>query len=67
MAESTLKQESTILPEFFGNLIGAVNSASRVVLKTTEGVERAVDGVDRLATTALSIQSKKLEAKLEAL
>jgi len=64
--QSTLEQPS-LLPEFIGNLLESVNSTSRIILKTSLAVERGVDGVDKLATTALTIQSKRLEAKLEAL
>jgi hypothetical protein len=53
-----------MLPEFFGNAVKSLNSASRIILKTCEGTERAVDGIDRIATLALQQQTLRLEREL---
>ena len=56
----------SLLPESVRNIIASVNCASRVVLATCEGTERAVDGIDKVATTMLAQQQKRLLAELEA-
>ena len=58
--------QRSLLPESVRNLIESVNCASRVVLATCEGTERAVDGIDKVATTMLAQQQKRLMAELEA-
>lgn len=54
----------SMLPESVRNIIKSVNCASRVVLATCEGTERAVNGVDELATTMLKQQQTRLLAEL---
>lgn len=66
MKAITKKQESSLLPEFVGNLIKSVNSASRVVLKTTESCERLVDGLDELATIGISNHADRLRKQLKS-
>mgnify|MGYP001178317132 FL=1 len=56
----------SILPESVRNIIASVNCASRVVLKTCEGTERAVTGVDEVATLMLKQQQQRLIAEMEA-
>ena len=56
----------SLLPESVRNLIESVNCASRIVLKTCEGTERAVTGIDEVATLTLRQQRLKLLAELPA-
>ena len=65
MKTSTIPTQSqSLLPESVRNVIESVNCASRVVLKTCEGVERTVEGVDEIATLALAQQKRRLEREL---
>jgi len=64
-SSSTLKKP-TLLPEFVSNSVEALNCASRIILKTCQGVERAVDGVDRITTLALGNQARLMESRFTA-
>ena len=55
----------SMLPESVRNIIESANVSTRIALKTFQGVERAVDGVDELATTMLKQQHTRLLAELE--
>ena len=59
-------KSTTMLPEFVSNLVESVNCTSRIILKTAEGIERTVDGLDEIATITLSRKRKELLAQLEA-
>ena len=54
----------SLLPESVRNLIESVNCASRIVLKTCEGTERAVTGIDELSTVMLRQQKQRLLIEL---
>lgn len=53
-----------LLPEFVGNTIESANCLSRIVLKTCQGVERAVDGMDEITTLMLQQQRERLLKEL---
>ena len=54
----------SMFPESVCNIIESVNCASRIVLKTCEGVERTVTGIDELATIMLRQQQERLLLEL---
>ena len=53
-----------LLPESVRNIIESANCASRIVLKTCEGTERAVTGIDELSTVMLRQQKERLLIEL---
>jgi len=55
----------SMLPESVLNILHSVNCVSRIVLKSCEGTERLVDGVDKIATLTLRQQQTRLIAELE--
>jgi hypothetical protein len=55
---------ASLLPEAVRNLVESANCATRILLKTCEGTERAVDGIDELATLLLKQQQTRLLAEL---
>ena len=57
-------RRQTILPEFVGNTVESLNCASRIVLKTCQGVERGVDGLDEIASLMLTQQKERLQLEL---
>ena len=56
----------SLLPHCITNLVKSVDAASRIILKTTEGVERIVDGADQLATIALKKTHDEMLRELTA-
>ena len=56
--------KASLLPQSVGNLIESANCATRIILATCEGTERAVNGVDELATLMLRQQQTRLLAEL---
>ena len=54
----------SLLPESVRNLIESANCATRIILATCEGTERAVTGIDQVATTMLKQQQQRLLAEL---
>ena len=54
----------SLFPESVRNLIESANCATRIVLATCEGTERAVTGVDELATVMLRQQKQRLLTEL---
>jgi len=59
-------QPHSMLPESVRNIIESVNCASRIILKGCEGTERAVDGLDEIATISLQKQRQRLLLELES-
>lgn len=55
----------SLFPESVRNIIESVNCASRIVLKTCEGTERAVTGIDELSTVMLRQQKERLLIELK--
>ena len=66
-SESTLVTETKarLLPEFISNAVETVNCISRVTLKTAQGLERTVDGLDEITTLMLKQQRQRLLSELE--
>ena len=56
-----------MMPEFIMNLFRALDSSTRIVLKTCEGCEKIVDGVDEIATIQLKRTKKEMLAKAQQL
>ena len=56
--------KASLLPQSVRNIIESANCATRIVLKTCEGTERAITGVDELATVMLKQQQQRLLAEL---
>ena len=56
--------KASLLPQSVRNIIESANVATRIVLATCEGTERAVNGVDELATVMLKQQQTRLLAEL---
>lgn len=54
----------SLLPESVRNLIESANCATRIILKTCEGTERAVTGLDEVTTIMLRQQQQRLLAEL---
>jgi hypothetical protein len=54
----------SLLPESVRNLIDSANCATRIVLKTCQGTERAVTGIDELSTVMLRQQKERLLIEL---
>jgi len=65
-SSSTLVVEETptFMPEFASEALRTLTTGFRTARKVAEGVERVVDGVDELATLALSQQKLRLEHEL---
>ncbi len=66
--ESIMKNvmsKASLLPESVRNLLESANCATRIILATCEGTERAVNGVDELATVMLKQQKQRLLIELE--
>lgn len=61
---TTATTDSSLMPEAVTNLYQGVNSLCRTFRKGCEGVERTVEGIDELATIALSQQTNRLRAEL---
>ena len=57
--------KARLLPEFISNAVESVNCLSRVILKTCEGTERAVTGVDEISTIMLRQQKERLLADFQ--
>ena len=55
--------KARLLPEFISNTVESVNCLSRVILKTVQGAERAVSGVDEITSVLLSQQRERLLAE----
>ena len=56
--------KASLLPQSVRNIIESANVATRIVLATCEGTERAVNGVDELATVMLRQQKERLLIEL---
>lgn len=56
-----------MLPVFIKNLILAVNSASRVILKLSTSTERAIDGIEEVAVIALNKTKQSMLNELTSL
>ena len=54
----------SMLPESVRNLIESANCATRIVLKSCEGLEGTVDGVHEITTLLLSQQKTRILAEL---
>ena len=54
----------SLFPESVRNLIASANCATRIVLATCEGTERAITGIDQVASTMLKQQQQRLLAEL---
>ena len=61
----TVTAKASLLPQSVRNIIESANVATRVLLATCEGTERAVNGVDELATVMLRQQKERLLLELE--
>ena len=57
--------KARLLPEFIRNHVESVNCLSRVILKTCEGTERAVTGIDEITTVMLAQQRERLLAEFQ--
>ena len=55
-----VQPKARLLPEFIGNTVESVNCLSRVLLKTCQGTERVVEGIDEITTIMLSQQRERL-------
>lgn len=55
---------TSMLPEFLWNAVETINVSTRVILRTAQGVERSVAGIDQLATTLLRQQQERLLGEL---
>jgi hypothetical protein len=58
--------KASLLPQSIGNLVESLNVSTRIILKTAEGCERVVTGVDELATVMLKQQQQRLLTELAA-
>ena len=66
MQQVTVQSPSqSLLPESVTNIIESVNCASRIILKTCEGAERTVEGLDEVTTLMLRQQRERLLTNLE--
>ena len=54
----------SLFPESVRNLVESTNCATRIILATCQGTERAVTGVDELATVMLQQQKQRLLTEL---
>jgi len=54
-----------LLPEFVGNIVESINCSSRIILRTSEGTERAVTGIDEITTVMLAQQRQRLLAEYD--
>ena len=54
----------SLLPQSIVNLIESANVCTRIILATAQGTERAVDGIDQVATTMLRQQKERLLIEL---
>ena len=56
----------SMLPQAVRNIVESVNCVSRIVLKSCEGAERTITGIDEISTLMLSQQQQRLLKQLEA-
>ena len=56
--------KASLLPQSVRNIIESANVATRIILATAQGSERAINGVDELATVMLQQQKQRLLAEL---
>ena len=54
----------SMLPESVRNIVESANISTRIILKTFQGVERTVDGIDEIATLMLQQQQQRLLLEL---
>ncbi len=59
-----MKPAQSLLPESVRNIVESVNCASRIILKTCEGAERTVTGLDEVTTLMLKQQQNRLLVEL---
>jgi hypothetical protein len=55
---------SSLLPQSVRNIIDSANCATRIVLATCQGTEKAVNGIDELASVMLRQQKQRLLTEL---
>ena len=58
-------RSQSLLPESVRNLIESVNCGTRIVLKTCQGTERTIEGLDEVTSLLLSQQRQRLMAEIE--
>ena len=56
--------KASLLPQSVPDIVESANVATRIILATCQGTERAVNGVDELATVMLKQQQQRLLAEL---
>jgi len=56
--------KARLLPEFVGNIVESINCASRIVLKTCQGTERAVAGIDEITSAMLAQQRQRILSEI---
>lgn len=61
---TTTTTEASLVPEFISNLYHAANSASRVVRKSCEAMERGVDATEEILSLMGQQQTARLRAEL---
>jgi hypothetical protein len=54
----------SMFPESVRNIIDSANCATRIVLATCQGTEKAVNGIDELASVMLRQQKQRLLTEL---